>query len=371
VDILRGPALRLLVSGTLGLGMIGAIPALYGVALPVYTQAFGLAEGQAGLLLSAQGSGAFAAVFAGMFGLRWLTMRLGLGLLAIGCGILAAGLAWPAMLAGGCITGAGFGLTSAIVNRRFLSEFGARGPGMVGVVNAVFGAGAIVSPALFVLAQGAPGPVFAGIAVMALALIPVVQPTGRGMTGAQGLPDLRQRRLGILGFIFMAVVIEVAFFGFGPSALVAAGVAPFTAAHLTSAFFATFLAGRLSLYWLTRVVPAERIFVIGLAGAAGCAALAGAGWMATGFVLAGAFVGVQFPAFYIWSAAALGRDPRMGSAVLTAALAGAAVGPAVVQGLLALAGIAQFFWIVAIMAAALATVALPVVARTPRALPEG
>lgn len=364
LDIARGSALRLLISGTLGFGMIGAIPALYGVALPVYAQTFGLAEGQAGLLLSAQGSGAFAAVFAGMFGFRWLTMRLALGLLAAGCGILALEPGWPAMLAGGCVTGAGFGLTSAIVNRRFLGEFGPRGPGMVGVVNAIFGLGAILSPLLFVLASEAPAPVFAGIALMALALIPVVQPTGRGMAGAQGLPDLLQPRLGILAFIFMAVVIEVAFFGFGPTALIAAGVPSPTAAHLTSGFFAAFLSGRLSLYWLTRVVPAQRLFAIGLAGSAGCAVLAALGWPALGFVLAGAFVGVKFPAFYIWSATVLGRDPRMSSAVLTAALAGAALGPVAVQGLLALSGIGAFFWVVAGLSGAVALAALPVVART-------
>jgi MFS transporter, FHS family, glucose/mannose:H+ symporter len=356
------------VSGALSFAMVGALPALYGVALPVYARSFGLAEGQAGLLLSAQGTGAFAAVCAGMFGFRWLTMRLSLALLCVGSALIAAEIAWPLVLLGGLIVGAGFGLVSAIVNRRFLSEFGERGPGMVGLVNALFGIGAILAPLLFVLAGGAPRPVFAGVAVMALLLIPVVQPSGRGMAGAQGLPDLAQRRLGILAFIFFCVVVEVALFGFGPTALIAGGLPEVSAAWLTSAFFAAFLLARLSLYWLARRVGADWLLLLGVVGTAASAVLAALGWTSAGFIMSGAFVGLQFPAFYIWASQVLGRDPRMGSAVLAAGLAGAAVGPAVVQAGVAIAGFGGFFWVVAGLSGAVALALMPVIGRTRRML---
>jgi fucose permease len=148
-------ASRLFLSGTLAFFVAGGVPALYGVTLPVWSEAFGLAEGEGGLLLSAHGGGAFLAVLSGVYGLPGLGMRTGLAGLAVGAVLLALAPGWGLALAAAFVTGFGFGLITTSVNRSFLAGFGARGPGMVGLVNAFYGLGAILSPLAFLWAGAA------------------------------------------------------------------------------------------------------------------------------------------------------------------------------------------------------------------------
>ena len=145
----------LFASGGIAFLLIGMLQALYGVALPVWSDAFSLVDGQGGIFLAMHGAGAFGTVLAGLFGLPILGLRLGLVLLATGPALIAWGGSWPLTLAGGLVTGSGLGMLSAVVNRRFLGDFGARGPGMVGLVNALSGLGAIASPLLFLAVGGA------------------------------------------------------------------------------------------------------------------------------------------------------------------------------------------------------------------------
>ncbi|SHI86370.1 MFS transporter [Wenxinia saemankumensis] len=344
--------MRLLIAGSLGFILCGAINPLYGLAIPIYRAEWG--AGWGGTLLAFHGAGALLAVAAGVFGLPHLTMRLSLGLLAAGSVITALGTGWPVVTLGAFVIGIGFGLTSAVVNRRFLSEFGERGPGMVGLVNSVFGVGAIAAPLILVGLGERLLPVYLGLAVMAAILIPVVQPSGR-QARAQGLPDLRQKRLAILIFIHLAVITEVALFGLGPTSLLDMGLDSGAVAGLTSAFFGAFLAARLSLFWVTRRIRADQLFALGLGGAAVAMGIAAAGAPATGFILAGAAVGLQFPTFYVWASHILGPDPRMGSAVLTASISGAITGPALLAPVLAATGTGALFAILCgLMAATLA-----------------
>lgn len=345
---------RLFISGTLSFVLIGALPALYGVSLPAYRRIFELADGQGGELLSAHGIGAFIFVFAGIFGFRWLTTRFALAALALGGALVAVQPGWVGVLIGAFALGAGFGLISTIQNRRFLAEFGDKGPGMVGLLNAVFGVGAIAAPILFVWAGGAPAPVFAGIALGAAVLIPVVQPSGKGPVNV-GLPAWRDRRSLILILLFASVLLEVGLFGFGPSALIALGTPELAAARLASGFFGVFLLVRLGLYWLTRWVPAQVLFLSGFIGIVVCAIVAVAGWPATAYVLAGGCTGLTFPSFFVWGSALLGRDARIASLILAAALFAVATGPLILGLLLAQFGIGSLFVVLGIIAALAAT----------------
>ncbi len=341
---------RLFVSGTLSFVLIGALPALYGVSLPAYRRLFDLSEGQGGQLLSAHGIGAFIYVFAGIFGLRWLTTRFALAALAVGGALVAAQPGWVGVLVGAFALGAGFGLISTIQNRRFLAEFGDRGPGMVGLLNAVFGIGAIAAPILFVWAGGAPAPVFAGIALGSAMLIPVVQPSGKG-PATIGLPEWRNRRSLILILLFASVLLEVGLFGFGPSALITLGTPELAAARLASVFFVVFLLARLGLYWLTNWISAQVLFLCGICGIALCGILAAAGWPALAYVLAGGCTGLTFPSFFVWGSAMLGRDPRIASLMLAAALSALATGPLILGLVLARFGIGSLFVVLGILAA--------------------
>ncbi len=345
----------LFASGGMAFLLIGMLQALYGVALPAWSDTFGLAPGEGGTFLTLHGAGAFLAVLAGLFGLPILGLRLGLVLLAAGPSLIALGGSWPLTLAGGLVTGMGLGMLTAVVNRRFLSDFGAHGSGMVGLVNALSGLGAIASPLLFLVAGGQLGPLFWGIGAVA-ALTIALAPADPSPPPARGLPDLRQARVLILGFGLFAIAIEGALIGFGASALVDLGVSGAVAARLTSAFFVAFLLSRLSLYWLTRKVAPGLLVLAGLGGTAACAAVAALGAPAWGFVGAGLFAGATFPAFYVWAVGLLGSDPRMGSAILTLCLAGATLGPLTLRPLLAALGEGAVFGIVAVVGAALALV---------------
>jgi fucose permease len=196
--------------------------------------------------------------------------------------------------------------------------------------------------------------VFAGIAICAAALIPVVQPSGKGPVNV-GLPAWRNRRSLILFLLFASVLLEVGLFGFGPSALIALGTPEMAAARLASGFFVVFLMARLGLYWLTRWMPAQLLFLCGFVGIALCAVIAAAGWPALAYVLAGGCTGLTFPSFFVWGSTLLGRDPRIASLMLAAALFAVATGPLVLGLLLAQFGIGSLFMVLGIIAAVAAS----------------
>jgi MFS family permease len=145
------------------------------VGLPAWSERLGLADGEGGALLAAYGAGAFAAVLAGLWGIRGLTFRPGLAVMGAGAALLAWAPAWGAALGAAVVLGLGFGIVVTVVNRRFLHDFGERGPGMLGLVNAVTGLGAIAAP-LLAMAAGGPGPVLLGLAALCVLTIPLGTP---------------------------------------------------------------------------------------------------------------------------------------------------------------------------------------------------
>jgi MFS transporter, FHS family, glucose/mannose:H+ symporter len=358
---------RLFVSGALSFVLIGVLGAIYGVALPAFTRAYGLDTGSASLILSTHAGGGVLAVLAVTLGVRGLGSRVSMLFMAAGTGLIALMINWPLTLLGSLIAGAGFGLIATHVNRDFLAGFGRKGPGMVGLVNGISGVGLIAGPLMYVWAGGSITIVFAGIAVFALSLI-VLYKGEQAAASKGGLPSILHWRMGILGLNFIAVCLEMALSGLGASALISLGWSENMAAGLASGFFTAFLIGRLALYWLTRMIPADRMFLIGVAGTAASAGLAAAGFEAVGYVLAGGFVGLAFPSFFVWGTQLLGEDPRMSAAMLLSGLSGAAVGPFVFAALLSRIGLPQLFVAVAVAAAVLSVVILLVTGLTRRAI---
>lgn len=349
-----GFASRLFVSGSLAFVLIGILGAAYGVTLPAFTRAFGLEPGTAGLILTTQGIGAVIAVGAVTAGVRWLTARLSVALVAAGTGLIAAGITWPLTLTGAAIAGAGFGLIAAHVNRTFLQGFGDRGPSMVGLVNAISGLGLIAGPLIYVQAGRSTTILFGGIAVMAALLIPLFDdpPASREQVAATRAP-IRVGRLPILILNHLSVFMEIALGGFGAVALIALGWSEAGAATLVSAFFASYLIGRLSLFWLAGLIGPDRLFLVGTAGTAVAALVAALGLPAVGYVASGAFVGMAFPSFYVWGSRVLGPDARMQSSIILAGLSGGAIGPLVFGGLLSWLGLPALFAAVAALGGAL------------------
>jgi len=349
-----GFASRLFLTGALAFVALGMLPALLGAALPGWREGLALGAGEGGTVTTVLNAGAVATVLAGIAGLPGLGLRLALGLLALGAAGVALAPGWGAILGGAFVAGLGYGILAVAVNRRFLMAFGARGPGMVGLVNGLFGAGAILAPLLF-LAAGRPAPVLWGVAAVAIAALLLATPEPEGAR-ASGLPPLRLRHLLLLANM-AAVMMETALIGLGASALVDGGISEAGAARLVSAFFATYVVARLSLYWLAARVPPERLFLGAVVGMTACAGLATLS-PAWGFALAGGFAGITFPAFFIWGSRAFGTDPRVGALILASGLGGAALGPLGLRPILARTGEEGMFGIVAIIGACLTLVLL-------------
>lgn len=352
---------RLFVTGALAFVVTGMLSALFGLVLPVYDLRFGLGENGGTLLLSIYGLGAFLAVVAGLFNARLLTLRGGLAALALGIGLMALQVSWPMILLGGGLAGVGFGMVAVEVNRQFLADFAERGPGMVAVVNAVFGLGSIISPFLFTWAGGGVGLVFAGIALLAVVVVPAVIPdtrAGPGPANNFAPPNLRQWPLLILAFNSLSAVVEVGLIGLGPSALLSTGLDSVSVARLMSAYALLFLLGRLGLYWLTRMFATDLLFLIALTGSGLALGIAAAGWPSTGFVLSGSFTALYFPTFYVWAIGVL-RDARMGSAILCSGLVMVSICPVVLGLILDRIGIGQLFMLLSGLGMLLALAFVP------------
>lgn len=330
---------RLVVSGIGCATIVGGGVALHGPALPFYRDGFGLSETAAALIVSLHWAGACIAVGAVMFGLR-LGARGALAAFGLGAALIALWSSWPLALLGAMLLGAGQGISSAVFNSRFLTEFGSRGAALVGLSNAAYGFGAIVAPALLVAMGNDPAKVFAGMAVIALALWPVATPAPRTaapdsdrrsvMPGA-----LRDWRRGLPLFLIGGgcVGVEAALAGLGPSALIQSGTSETRAALLTSLFFVAFLGARLLFSWLSLRIAAYRLLQAGLVCLVACSL--GARLIAPEpfFVAAGACTGILFPAFFVAGADRLGRDAQTAAVLVFTAIAGGMVLPGALAGL--------------------------------------
>lgn len=362
---------RLFISGSLAFVLIGIVGSLYGVALPAFTRAYALADGQAGTILSTHALGAVVAVLAATLGVPRLGARTAVALIAAGTAGIAVMAGWTATLVASLVVGAGFGLIATDVNRSFLAGFGARGPGMVGLVNGVSGLGLVAGPLLFVWTGSSIMAVYGGMAVLAATLVfTFARDEGPAATPCN-LSGFLQWRTGILVLNHISVSLEAALGGLAVTALIATGWTEAGAATLAAGFFAAFLVGRVALYWITRHVAADLLFLIGAIGTALSAGLAALGFEAVGFIASGAFIGIAFPAFFVWGARVLGDDSRVSAAILLSGLSGLAIGPFVMGAILRETGMDFLFAAIAIGAALLALAIAATIAPARRAVARG
>jgi fucose permease len=356
LDVARTLRSGLFWTGSATFVLIGAAAALYGPALPAFARAFGLSVAEAGLLVSAHNMGGLVGLLASA-ALGVVTARQSILIIVAGAALIASGLAWWLTLVGAVLLGAGYGLVAAVLNRRFLTESGAEGPAMVGLLNAIFGIGAIGGPMLLLAVGGSPGLAFALVAVAMLLLVPFAS---GGV--AEAPAAIAHRRLlrspGILLLGAAAIGFEVSLIGLGPAALVARGTPEADAAWLASLFFAFFLASRVSLVWLApRFRPLSLLAAAFAAGAvlAGTAAVAPPGLF---FAVAGASVGILFPTYFVAAAQALGTDARAAALTLASGYVGAVLLPAAMSGLIGLYGAPILFPALAAFAALCCAAAL-------------
>ena len=338
----------LLLAGLGAFVLMGAGQSLYGPALPVFARGFGIGVGSAGLLISAHWVGTGVGVLA-MFGLsRWITPRAALGVMAAGAAGVALGSAFGPGIGFGLtmtaavVFGAGYGASTVIYNRRFMQVFGAQGPSMLSLLNAMFGIGAICGPLIFIAADSRIGPTYGAVAVVAALAVAAAGRPRRLVPVAEMRSGFRFDAA-ILGFGLVAVGVEATLIGLGPTALIALGQTEDHAAQLLSVFFVAFLTVRLSMVALTALVPAFTLFTAALILACVSAFAAMLTGSAVFFVAMGVAAGMFFPTFYVTASRRMGDDDRVAPLIILAGLIGGIVAPVATGAVMARYGDVSFF----------------------------
>jgi fucose permease len=278
-----------LIGSCAGFVVIGGLQALYGPAIPAFRAKFAATPAVAGLGLSAEFTGALI----GIVGYHLLLARAarnqaGTGerhLLACAYALMAVGTigfalapSWPLSLAAALVTGFGSGGIDYGLNQLFTVGYGHRSAAMLNLLNAYFGVGAVIGPALIGWAGAGRYPwLFGAVAVLSVLLIPTLRgvrpirvppeleavipmepssPISKVSAPGPGHPPSRTRVI-VIAFVVLYVLyvaIESGVGGWEPTHLEAVGYSATVAATATSAFWLALTAGRflavpISLRW--------------------------------------------------------------------------------------------------------------------------
>ncbi|MFC5213747.1 MFS transporter [Streptomyces coerulescens] len=338
------------VASCVGFVLIGALQALYGPAIPAFREEFGLSPSAAGLGLSAHFVGGVAGVllFDRLYGQVGNRGILGASylLMAVGAAGFALAPNWPAALAMSLLSGLGFGGIDYGLNQLFAIGFGHRSTAMLNILNAHFGIGAILGPALIGAVGSAHYPaVFLGFALANLPLLlclrgvrdqaPQPQPLPSDTaTESPGGPVLA-RSLGSVLAVFVAlyvlhVGIEAGVGGWEPTHLQTVGHSAGIAATATSVYWLMMTVGRFLVAPIALRFPAETIITVSCAGMTVCLLLAAVPGLAPyAYAGVGLFIAPIFPTGLPWLNRVAPRARRAGAVVIAASMVGGVVaGPA-------------------------------------------
>ncbi|WNE93913.1 MFS transporter [Streptomyces luomodiensis] len=334
------------VASCVGFVLIGALQALYGPAIPGLRAEYGLSPSAAGLGLSAHFIGGVAGVLLfdrlfGRVGNRPLLAASYL-LMAVGAAGFALAPNWPVALVMALLAGLGFGGIDYGLNQLFAVGFGHRSGAMLNILNAHFGVGAILGPALIggVGAEHYPV-VFAGFAAANLPLLlclkgvrdraPQPADPARETPGTTALG----RSLGSVLAVFVAlyvlhVGIEAGVGGWEPTHLETVGHGAGVAATATSVYWLMMTVGRFLVAPIALRFSAQAIITVSCAGMTVCLALATVPALAPyAYAGVGLFIAPIFPTGLPWLNKAAPRARRAGALVIAASMIGGVVaGPA-------------------------------------------
>jgi FHS family glucose/mannose:H+ symporter-like MFS transporter len=354
------------------LALAGAIDAAYGPLLRPVTHRFGVSLPVAGTLISINFAGGLTGVLCALTAFSRAPRRpiatFALGVLGLGCLAIALARAWPALAIGVFLTGAGFGATDFSINH-LGARTSARGrAARLTLLNAAFGAGAVLGPVAvaalgvralslgFAVAAAAACAMAAGVLGITTAA-PAAGPVAAAADGtADGRPERPGAGAGARGQSRAArpyravAVVALAFLlyvgcesgaaGWIPAHLEGLGYSPRLATAVTSGFWAAMTVGRLVAAPLSRAVAAPwmvlaacPLLTLALALTA-VPAIAPACYVAAGFAAA-----PIWPIGLDWVAAIFTGYPAATSWALAASFAGGITGPAVVAGVVSIAGL--------------------------------
>ncbi|MFD7408988.1 MFS transporter [Streptomyces sp. NPDC059866] len=332
------------VASCAGFVLIGALQALYGPAIPAFRREFGLSPSAAGMGLSAHFVGGVAGVllFDRLYGRLGNRQILGSSylLMAVGAAGVALAPTWPAALAAALLAGLGFGGIDYGLNQLFATGFGHRSTAMLNVLNAHFGVGAILGPALVGVVGADRYPaVFLGFALANLPLLLCLKgvrdrsPRPDGGAGTSG--PVLARSLGSVLAVFVTlyvlhVGIEAGVGGWEPTHLESVGYGAGAAATATSVYWLMMTVGRFLVVPIALRCTAQTIVTVSCAGMTVCLLLAAVPELAPyAYAGVGLFIAPIFPTGLPWLNRAAPQARRAGAIVIAASMVGGvAAGPA-------------------------------------------
>nr|WSY50659.1 MFS transporter [Streptomyces sp. NBC_00886] len=361
------------VASCVGFVLIGMLQALYGPAIPGLRHEFGLSPSGAGLGLSLHFTGGVAGVLAFNAIHSRISNR---ALLAWSYGLMAAGGAgfalapnWPLALAAAFLGGLGFGGIDYGLNQLFAVGFGDRSTAMLNVLNAHFGIGAVLGPAV-VAWLGPDGYPFAFGACAVLAAALVLAGSSGVRTRVSDAPPATTKpgSLGpsrvLVGFLVLYVLnvaVEAGVGGWEPTHLETVGYSATVAASATSVYWLMMTAGRFLVVPITMRYAPERILAVCAAGMTVCLLLALVKGVApVAYAGVGLFIAPVFPTGLPWLNKALPQARRAGAWVIAASMIGGVAAPPLLGVGIEASGIHAVPWLLTVLSAAslLATVRL-------------
>ncbi|MDX3645712.1 MFS transporter [Streptomyces sp. MB09-02B] len=347
------------VASCVGFVLIGVLQALYGPAIPAFRDAHDLSPSAAGLGLSAHFIGGVFGVllFDRLFGRMGNRRLLGASylLMALGAAGFALAPSWPAGLAAALLAGLGFGGIDYGLNQLFAVGFGHRSTAMLNILNAHFGIGAILGPALVAAVGAEHYPAL--FLAFAAANVPLLlclrgvrdqapQPASAataataasdvaGAPGPVAGGSVLGRSLGSVLAVFVTlyvlhVGIEAGVGGWEPTHLETVGYGAGAAATATSVYWLMMTVGRFLVAPLALRHSPQTIITVSCAGMTVCLLLASVPSLAPyAYAGVGLFIAPIFPTGLPWLNAAAPRARRAGALVIAASMfGGVAAGPA-------------------------------------------
>jgi MFS transporter, FHS family, glucose/mannose:H+ symporter len=325
--------------------LLGALQAMYGPSIPSLRADFHLSAPVAGLLLSAQFWGAVMGVVAYGAAARHVaaTWRLGIAMVSIvaGCGLLGLAVNWPMALPAALAIGFGSGALIVALNTAFATGFGGRSTAMVNLLNAAYGAGAVLGP---VGVAVAPGNSFRAVflaagGVAVLLILPAVRiPQGTSSEAGVSWPQGRRAVTVLAVFLLIFLLydgLESDIGGWAATQLKFNGFSGAAAANITALFWGALTLGRIVLAPVTqrfashRLLTVQLIAVVAVMVLAHRSGLVPAAYTVTGFLLA-----PIFPVLFVWVQRTFPNVRSAASFVLFAALSGSAAFPPLVGKLI-------------------------------------
>jgi MFS transporter, FHS family, glucose/mannose:H+ symporter len=350
--------------------LVGSIDAVYGPLLHPISQRFGVSLPVAGTVISISFAGALTGVLCVLAAFRRTPTRpiatFAIATVAAGSLVIAAARAWPVLTIGVFLTGAGFGATDFSLNHLMARTRAHGRAARLTILNAAFGAGAVLGPAVVSVIGGrtlilgfgvvAVGACAAAVGLLGISTTAPPSPTADSEPIADTTPERRDepehrprtatglrryRGVAVVALAYLLYVsAETGVAGWIPAHLEAFRYSARFATAVTSGFWGAMTVGRLLAAPATRVFPAHRIVLAACPVLALALALTAVPAVAPAcYVVAGFAAAPIFPMGLDWIAATFTGYRAATSWALTSSFAGGIMGPAVVAAVVSVAGL--------------------------------